>query len=342
MKVRCFSSFTFSYLNRARVLFHSLKRFAPHWTRVALITDKPPPGLEFPREDDPFDEIVYAEDLPIPNFASWIFKHDVIEACTAVKGPFSADACSTGADAVVYLDPDTCLFAPLDPVERILESSSILLTPHIAAPEREFYAILDNEMGSLRTGTYNLGFCAFRTDGEGARFARWWADRLLAFCYDDIPAGLFVDQRWCDLVPAIFDGVAILRDPGYNVASWNLSNRRVSMRPDGSFAINGVPLRFWHFTKLGEIADVMTKRYAKDNFQVYEIWNWYRRQVHEATDPEVPAGYWAYDRYRNGARIERSHRLAYRADPKLQLAYPDPFAAGASSFFESQVLDAAG
>ena len=45
MTVLCFSSFTFSYLDRARVLFHSLRKHHPDWELVALITDAPPPAL---------------------------------------------------------------------------------------------------------------------------------------------------------------------------------------------------------------------------------------------------------------------------------------------------------
>ena len=43
MKVTCFSSFTFAYLNRARVLYSTLRKFHPDWNLVALITDEPPP-----------------------------------------------------------------------------------------------------------------------------------------------------------------------------------------------------------------------------------------------------------------------------------------------------------
>ena len=43
-----------------------------------------------------------------------------------------------------------------------------------------------------------------RNGAEGRRFAAWWRDRLHRFCWDDVPGGLFVDQRWCDLVPALF------------------------------------------------------------------------------------------------------------------------------------------
>ena len=41
------------------------------------------------------------------------------------------------------------------------------------------------------------------------------------------------DQRWLDLVPALFDDVHIVRDPGCNVAYWNLPERYVTLTPNG-------------------------------------------------------------------------------------------------------------
>ena len=38
----------------------------------------------------------------------------------------------------------------------------------------------------------------------------------------------FFDQGWLDLVPSYFSDTAILRHPGYNVAFWNLLERRVT------------------------------------------------------------------------------------------------------------------
>jgi hypothetical protein len=332
MKVICYSSFTFSYLNRARVLFQTLRRFHPDWELVALVTDEPPAGFAFDPANEPFDRVVWARELGIPNFRGWLFKHDVVEVCTAVKGPFIHQACSSGADAVIYLDPDTALLAPLDPLLGWLEEADILLTPHLVDPNDEPAAILDNDLSASRTGIFNLGFVAIRTTGEGARFAKWWNDRLLSYCYDDMPNGLFVDQRWCDHVPALFDKVKVVRDPGYNVASWNLSRRTVAVQKDGRITVNGSPLRFWHFTKLGPLGDTMTKRYAGQNFPVYEIWAWYKRQVAAATDERIPQRWWAYDRFADGAPIEKAQRVLYRERPDLQVAYPDPFAAGDGSY----------
>ncbi|WP_091735149.1 hypothetical protein [Phenylobacterium immobile] len=333
MKVLCYSSFTFSYLNRARVLFQTVRRFHPDWELVALMVDEPPPGFDFYPAMEPFDRVVWPGDLEIPNLRSWLFKHDVIEISTAVKGPFMRQACAAGAhDAVIYLDPDTALLADLSPLVAWLEDYDILLTPHLIEPNHERSAILDNDLSASKTGIFNLGFCAVRTTGEGARFADWWAERLLNFCYDDIPNGLFVDQRWCDHAPALFDRLKVIRDPGYNVASWNLSTRTVAIGKDGAITVNGRPLRFWHFTKLGPTGDAMTRRYAGGNFEVYEIWNWYKRQIDETTDPAIPARWWAYGVYADGAAIAKADRVLYRERADLQTAFPDPFQSGLGTY----------
>lgn len=333
MKVLCFSSFTFGYLDRARVLFSSVRRYHPDWHLVALIVDRPPPGFELRLDQEDFDEVVYASQLGIEALPSWLFRHDIVEVCTAVKGPFLYKACLSGVDAVVYLDPDTCLFADLSNVIQLLHSSDVVLTPHQLTPDTERTAIVDNEITSLKTGIYNLGFLAVRAQGEGLAMAHWWAERLLSFCYDDPHNGLFVDQRWADHIPSFFQSVFILRDPGYNVASWNLSQRSVAIEKDGRAYVNGSPLRFWHFTKLGPVGDLMTKRYAGDSFAVHELWRWYRNQVLAAAAHGVPAGYWAFGRYANGVSILRSHRLLYRHRRDLQEAFPDPFACGPESLY---------
>ncbi|WP_088348479.1 MULTISPECIES: hypothetical protein [Rhodomicrobium] len=334
MTVHCFTSISFSYLAKARVLASSVKRYHPDWWMVVCVTDLPPPGFNFRIEaEDFFDEVIWAHDLPIEAVQAWLFKHDVVEVCTAVKGPVLRSLLNRGAKKVFYLDPDIAVLAPLTPMVEWLDNDSILLTPHQLEPDDTVQAIKDNEIGSLIHGIYNLGFLAVNNDANGLAFADWWDERLRQFCYDDKARGLFVDQKWCDHVPAMFDGVKVVRDPGYNVASWNLSRRRISIPASGDILVNGKPLRFYHFTKLGPIGDAMTRRYAGDNVEVYEIWSWYKRAVDEFSEAQIPDGYWHYGHFSNQRPIHKQARVLYRSSPELQSTYQNPFEVTKSSFY---------
>ncbi len=326
MSVHCFTSISFSYLNRARVLGESLKRLHPDWTLWLLITDEVPDGFPFDIESEFWDKVVFATELDIPNVEGWIFRHDVVEVCTAVKGPFLEQLTNTSASKIIYLDPDIAVFNSLQPLIDALDSSSILLTPHQLESDDDTRSVWDNEICSLQHGTYNLGFLAIRNDEAGKACAKWWSNRCRRFCYDEKDKGLFVDQKWCDLIPAFFDGVKIVRDPGYNVASWNLNRRKITAAKDGQFLVNGeYPLRFYHFTKLGPVGDAMTRRYAGDNVEVYELWKWYRHEVTVASDSRIPAGYWHYAQYSSGNPIPKAARELHRHRDDLIAHFANPF-----------------
>lgn len=58
------------------------------------------------------------------------------------------------------------------------------------------------------------------------------------------------DPHWHDLLPALCDRTTILRHPGYNVAPWNLAERRVHIEADGRLMAGDEPLVFWNFSDL--------------------------------------------------------------------------------------------
>lgn len=330
--VHCYTSITYSYLDRARVLAESIRRFHPDWTIWLLMSDEPPADLQFDLKSEDFDHMITVGELGIPEWQRWMFSHDIVELCTAVKGPMMARLLEHGADSVVYLDPDTALFAPLDNVVEMLEKHSVVLTPHIATPETSTEGILDNELGSLKHGVYNLGFVAVRNISEGVRFGNWWRDRLLQYCRDDVPNGFFTDQRWCDLVPALFDGVGVLRNSGYNVASWNLSNRPISMHANGDIQAGEQRLRFFHFTKVNSVGESMLERYSYGRTEVFELLRWYRSRLEHHRAIGLPSGWWAYGTYEDRTPIPRSHRLTWRERADVRAEFRDPYESGPGSF----------
>jgi len=329
--VACYTSFTYAYLARARVLAETVRRLHPDWSLWAVVTDLPPAGL--PADAlAPFHHVLDAADLSIPEFRRWLFRHDVVEACTAVKGAMLLHLLEAGARRVIYLDPDIAVFAPLDPVIALLDQADVVLTPHLLTPETSAAGVLDNEIGALKHGIYNLGFLGVAATDEGWRFARWWHDRLAAHCVDDIAAGLFTDQRWCDHVPVFFPGTRLLRDPGCNAASWNLASRPLSIGQDGLIRAAGVPLRFFHFTKFTGVGRTMLERHGGEDTALHELMAWYGATLAAKAPAGLPRGWWAYGHYADGAPIPRTHRRRWRADPALRARIADPFALTGDEF----------
>jgi hypothetical protein len=333
-RICCYTSFTYSYLSRARILADTLRQAHPDWELWALLVDEAPEGMDEATALADFDRVVHAQELDLPRFPSWLFKHDVVEACTAVKGHMMAYLLEQGADKVVYFDPDIALFSPIDDIIKRLDTASIVLTPHQVDANVTDMAVRDNEITSLLYGVFNLGFIAVANDRNGRAVADWWGRQLYRACYDDVANGIFTDQKYCDLIPALFDGVQVDRDPGCNVASWNLSRRTLRFDHEGRIRVNGSPLKFYHFTKIGGAGDDMTERYGGDNLEVFEVWNWYKRQVQLKTLPGIPRRYWHYGQFANGTAIPKRVREFFRSRQDLMAFFDNPFEVDGNSFFE--------
>ncbi len=321
-----FTSITANYLPKAAALAHSVKRLHPEAVFHVVLSDEMPvcPAATIAA----FDNIINIRDLPIENLPSWIFKHRLVELCTAVKGTaFEYIADRFGAERIYYFDPDIVVLGRLDDLERILDRHSVLLTPHMCAPETALQAILDNELCCLKHGVYNLGFLAVRNTDQGRRFVAWWADRLRRFCYDEVSNGLFTDQRWVDLAPAFFDDIAIVREPQYNVATWNLTHRRATGTAPYEIQVNGRPLVFYHFSGFDSGAQKdMLDRYGSDSPVLFELRDWYIARCEELGQSTLSGVDCVYNRFRNGRRISDHHRLRYRRLQDLMSDFPDPFA----------------
>ena len=323
--MHAFTSITANYLPKAASLAHSFKRVHPEAKFHVVLSDDMP---ECPPEvTSAFDTIINIDELPIPDLPRFVFRHRIVELCTAVKGrAFQHIADRFGADRIYYFDPDIIVTNRLDDMERALDDASVLLTPHSIEPESDPMAMVDNEITCLKHGVYNLGFLAVRMDRDGRRFIDWWADRLTRWCYDEVPNGLFTDQRWVDLAPAIFDGIRILREPQYNVSTWNLSHRRATGSSPYDIRINGRPLVFYHFSGFDSGAQLtMLDRYGSHSPVLYEFREWYIAECErmgQSTLGKIPC---RYARYRSGLKIEDSQRLTYRRREDLLNYFRDPF-----------------
>ena len=245
----------------------------------------------------------------------------------AVKGPAAAYLMeTTGTDKLMYLDPDIAVFSSLGDIDEKLDHHPILLTPHQNKPENNNTDVLNNEVCFLKHGVYNLGFFAARCDGQGKDFIHWYRDRLLEFCYIDFDWGLYTDQRWCDLAPALFDKLFILRHPGYNVARWNLSQRDLAKNTNGDFTVDGEPLRFFHFSGYDSgqgINEIV--RYVDEDHDLHDLWSWYTKELEVNGQSLIGKSPWVYSFFSTGNKIKPAMNKLYRMRSDLQQAFPDPF-----------------
>ena len=135
------------------------------------------------------------------------------------------------------------LRSDLTEAAELADARGIVLTPHtLEALPSDGYE--PSELTILGSGTYNLGFIAVGRDAFG--FLDWWADHLRRDGLISKDEGMFVDQRWIDLAPSLFD-VHIVRDAGWNVAYWNLAQRPIT-RFGNRLEAAGRPLRFFHYS----------------------------------------------------------------------------------------------
>ncbi|MGH9268370.1 MAG: methyltransferase domain-containing protein, partial [Acidimicrobiales bacterium] len=250
-----------NYLAHARVFARSITDHHPGARAVVLVLDDP--GGALSGRGEPFDVLRPADlDLDPATFGRMAAMYTVTELATAVKPWLLRHLLGTAA-AVVFLDPDVEVHAPLDDIGAYAAEHSIVLTPHTTEPMPRDQCSPD-ELQILRSGIYNLGFVAV---GAGAKpFLEWWQERLRHDCVVSVDEGLFVDQRWADFVPGYFDHY-ILRDPGVNVAYWNLGTRTVTATEDG-YQVDGRPLRVFHFSGFDPDTPYLLSRHQGDRPRV--------------------------------------------------------------------------
>ena len=335
-----------NYIAQARTFARSYRAVYPEGECIVLVVDG---RAEDRIGDEPFT-IVLPEDIDVPEFARMAGEYDPIELSTAVKPwllRWMLDTHGTSTP-IAYFDPDIQLFGRLIELEELLREQWCVLTPHLTEP-LPLDELDPSEQAILLAGTYNLGFIALADSETTRAFIAWWQDRLSSGCVVDPEHGFFVDQRYIDFVPGLFDGVGILRHDGYNVAYWNLATRAVVVR-DGVPEVNGLPLRFFHFSgfdpRKPTVISKHQNRVSVDSSPgLRELFAAYASAMLSADFAASSATSYGFGRSAEGYRITPAVRRAYRAvratgfvgslfDPEGDRAFralleaPDPVGSG--------------
>lgn len=316
-----------NYRHFARTLAASVRAQSPDVDAFVAVCDGPPSARD-PR--DAATEIA-VRDLGLPRFDRFTFQYTILELNTAIKPWVFAALFARGYERVIYFDPDIRLYGPVAPVLARLDDADIVLTPHLTG--RLDDGGHPSELAILQSGSYNLGFIALNRTQTTREFVAWWQGKLARDCVVDIARGLFTDQKWIDLVPGMYPRVAIERDPGWNVAYWNLNHRAVTRGSDGRCAVDGRPLLFFHYSGFTPGAALFSKhqnRYTLDNLPpaVRALADDYAAELVRNGADECRKSPYAFGRFPGGVPIPDLARRCYREefppdDPHPDLWTPD-------------------
>jgi hypothetical protein len=240
-----------NYLAKALVLGRSFRETNPEIKFYIVLADVrrlefEPLSQRFLSDDRDFGYICI-DDIPYPRIFQMAIRYNPIEFCTAIKPSVFLMIKDKYSGAIIsYFDPDIVCYSPVVEMEKGLCEHSILVTPHMLSP------LEDNRNPSLSqilaVGVYNFGYFGVNAaSAEVEPLLKWWQLRLDTESFSDTQNVMFYDQIWGNIFPCFVDSTKVLRHPGYNVAYWNLHERMVA-KSGGGFTINGLPLRFFHFS----------------------------------------------------------------------------------------------
>lgn len=201
--------------------------------------------------------IFWIEDLGIPNFKHLAFKYNVIELTTSMK-PSIALYLLESHSKVIFFDPDIMIFNSISPIIEKLNESKFLLTPHFITPIQNN---IERDVSLMRFGFFNLGFFASDDSNDSKTLLDWWSKRCIEEGFDDSQYGIFTDQKWLSLAPYFFPFVKIIYEKNYNIAYWNLFERKILYENDNYYVNENndkTEIIFFHFSRLSKTNKAIT------------------------------------------------------------------------------------
>jgi len=247
-----------NYLARAVALGESVLHNNPDYIFQIGLVDRKSDQVDYTLI--PF-EIAEVESIGITAFEDMFNRYSITELNTAVKPFYFQYFFKTfdKNDICIYLDPDILVYNAFEDLEKVLEENEIVITPHLTTPLNDDKEQAENDF--LNTGLYNLGFIALKKGEESQKLINWWSTRLETKAFVEFEKGMFTDQLWINFAPLFFKKVHVLTHPGYNMAYWNLHERRLTSALEIIKEDQLYPLVFFHFSGYDPLVPEIVSRY---------------------------------------------------------------------------------
>ncbi len=320
-----FTVCTTHHVHRARVLMASVKEHLPEAQRYVMLAD-PLQGRFDPAQED-FNTV---EPMALPGVEDWPRLRFLIPPsglCCVLKPIGALHVLATSAaDAVIYLDADTWVLDRPESLLAAVDRHAVVLTPHCVRVSE--HPLIATE--TMRSGAFNAGVFAVRRDPVAKEFLTWWGANMLD------PAKMSLawnyDQGWLNLAPTAFPDLHVLRDPGCNVAFWNLHEREISASPvpPGIRAVDR-PVSLFHFSFFDwrtpdRLAGPHSKNLPAPPEVIRQLQRRYAAALQASGADEVETWPYPFAHFSDGHPVREVHRdyFRQRVDGRLP-AGADPF-----------------
>jgi hypothetical protein len=256
------------------------------------------------------------------------FRYTAYELVRAWKPWVFEELLAGDWDAVAFVGADCGVYSGFDEAWALLDDGAVaVVVPHLVEPLTD--GKRPSELDFLRSGSYALSFVALRRCEEARRFVAWWKSHLERDGIVDPDAGYFADQRWFDLVPGLFEGVRVLRHPGYNVGFSTVKQRPV--RWESGWRAGRERLVYWHYGALnaedpGRLSPRLTRvRFEDLHGDEQRIVREYAAGLMEMGWKEAQALGYRWGEWNGGGAIPDELRRITREYPELEEEGWDPF-----------------
>lgn len=254
---------TANYLPFAKVLYTSLAKREISVKLQVLVVD----GNNFVTEENLF--IHQTQDLvkdPVFTKIEKKYAHTNSDYFRwALKPIFISYLLGKEYEKVIFVDPDIYFVSNYDFLVNELDNASVLLSPHWISIEPS--QMRDALIQMFRGGLFNAGFIGVSKKGLAAM--KWWAEACHYNIEKQPQIGIFVDQKYLDILPVEFEDVKILKHKGCNLAEWNMNSCKRTIKNGQLLILGQYEPIFIHFTKdtirhITNMNDYLLKQYLDE------------------------------------------------------------------------------
>lgn len=231
---------TNDYFHQAMVLAHSVNSFEKKSDFIVFV-------VGYDENDCDYQQAGFTVlDAKLLNKKKWnqfVFQYHPSEVCCALK-PQALLYLLRQYERVIYLDTDIKLFAEMERGWEALKEFDLSLTPHNSTPI-PVSGIQPSRFIVKMAGIFNAGYVG--ASRGSISFLEWWWQQTQYNCVMLIHMGVYLDQFYLNYAITLVEHLHVMKDPTYNVASWNQHERKLEKKENRYF-VNKRPLTCFHFS----------------------------------------------------------------------------------------------